>query len=355
MFQNNHLEREGTMSFANPNVVARAAMRAGTIVFSLTLALGVARAQDKSYAMKITMPTLNDPSYVFAKNYAAAVEKDSGGRIKPEIYPASQLGSIPRQIEGTQFGAIQCAVIPPEFFVGVDERFEVMAAPGLVDSMAHGERLAADPTALKMMLSLGADKGLHGVALFMNAPQSVIAKDAIRRLADFKGKKIRVLASPFQTQAFARLGATPVAMTLGDVIPAIQQGAIDGALGGIVVWTPMHFVDTAKYVTETNQPAVYAIVEISKTWYDSLPADLQKIIDSDAATQQAAIYPVAIDIVNKARKGWTDTGGELISLPPDEQADMMKTFSSVGADVAKTKPLLNEAYTIVTEAAQRTR
>ena len=64
---------------------------------------------------------------------------------------------------------------------------------------------------------------------------------------------------------------------------------------------------------------------------------------------------MASDIVSKARKGWTDTGGELISLPPDEQAQMMKTFSSVGADVSKTKPLLNDAYKIVTDAAQRTR
>jgi TRAP-type C4-dicarboxylate transport system substrate-binding protein len=321
----------------------------------LALSSGAAHAQDKTYAMKITLPTLGDPSYMFAKNYAAAVEKDSGGRIKPEIYPASQLGSIPRQIEGVQFGAIQCAIIPPEFFVGVDERFEVMAAPGLVDSMAHGERLAADPPVLKVMLGLGAEKGLHGVGLFMNSPSSVISKSPIGTLADFKGKKIRVLASPFQTQALSRLGATPVAMTLGDVIPAMQQGAIDGAIGGIVVWTPMHFADTAKNVTETGQPAIYAVVEISKTWYDSLPADLQKIVDTDAAAQQAAIYSVAIDIVNNARKGWTDNGGELISLPPAEQAQMMTTFSSVGADVSKTKPLLNDAYGIVSAAAQRTR
>ncbi|MGC2122411.1 MAG: TRAP transporter substrate-binding protein [Xanthobacteraceae bacterium] len=328
-----------------------AALAVGMVV--LALGLGTAQAQDKTYTMKITLPTLNDPSYVFAKNYAAALEKDSGGRIKPQIFPASQLGSIPRQIEGTQFGAIQCAVIPPEFFVGVDERFEVMAAPGLVNSMEQGERLAADPAVLKVMLGLGANKGLHGVALFMNAPSSVISKEPIRHLADFKGKKIRVLASPFQTQAISRLGATPVAMTLGDVVPAIQQGAVDGAVGGIVVWTPMHFQDAAKYVTETGQPAVYAIAEISKSWYDSLPADLQKLIDSDAAAQQAAIYPVAIDIVNKARKGWTATGGELISLPADEQAEMMKTFSSVGADVSKSKPLLNEAYQVVTDAAKR--
>jgi len=336
-------------------IARSAALAAGAIISSLTLSPGAAFAQDKTYSMKITLPTLNDPSYFFAKNYAAAIERDSGGRIKPEIYPASQLGSIPRQIEGTQFGAIQCAVIPPEFFVGVDDRFEVMTAPGLVDSMEHGERLAADPAALKMMLGLGADKGLHGVALFMNAPSSVIAKTPIRHLADFKGKKIRVLASPFQTQALDRLGATPVAMTLGDVVPAMQQGTIDGAVGGIVVWTPMHFQDAAKYVTETGQPAVYAIAEVSKTWYDSLPADLQKIIDKDAAAEQAAIGPVAIGIVDKARKGWIESGGELISLPSDEQTAMMKTFSSVGADVSKAKPPLNDAYKILTDAAKRTR
>jgi len=330
-----------------------AALAAGTIL-SLTLALGTAAAQDKTYTMKFALPTLNDPSHQFAKNYAAALERDSGGRIKTEIYPASQLGAIPRQIEGTQFGAIQCAVIPPEFFVGVDERFELMAAPGLVNSLDHGQRLAADPAVRRLMLGLGANKGLHGVALFMNAPSSMIEKTPIRHLADFKGKKIRVLASPFQMQSIERLGATPVAMTLGDVMPAMQQGAIDGAIGGIVVWTPMHFQDTSKYVTETGQPAVYAIAEVSKTWYDSLPADLQKLIDDDAAKAQAEIGPVATEIVNKARKGWVDSGGELISLPPDEQAEMMKTFTSVGADVSKTKPLLNDGYKVVTEAAQRT-
>jgi TRAP-type transport system periplasmic protein len=341
------------VNFGKHNIIMRAALAAGAMLLSSTLALSTARAQDKIYTMKITLPTLNDPSHVFAKAYAAAIEKDSGGRIKTEIYPASQLGSIPRQIEGLQFGAIQCGLIPPEFMVGVDERFEVMAAPGLVNSMAQGQRLASDPEVLKLMLGLGAAKGLHGVALFINAQQSVIAKDPIRHLADFKGRKIRVLASPFQTQAIERLNATPVAMTLGDVMPAMQQGAIDGAVGGIVVWTPMHYVDVAKYDTETGQPAVYVAVEISKSWYESLPADLQKIIDADAVTQQAAIGPIASDIFDKARKGWTDGGGELISLPAAEQAQMMKTFSSVGADVSKSKPLLNDAYKVVTDAVAR--
>src|SRR6202790_5698612 len=181
---------------------------ASGLLLALTMTIGTAQAQDKTYVMKITAPTQNASPDTYARNYAAAVEREPRGRIKAEVYPASQLGAIPRQIEGTQFGAIQCAVIPPEFFVGVDERFEVMAAPGLVDSLAHGQRVAADPAVLKQMLVLGADKGLHGVGLFIAEPSATVAKNAIRHLADFKGKKMRTFASQFQTEAFNRLGAT---------------------------------------------------------------------------------------------------------------------------------------------------
>ena len=343
------------MNFTERAIHARALCAASALVMSLALTLGAARAEDKTYVMKITLATLNDSQHQLAKNYGAAVEKDSGGRIKAEAYPASQLGSIPRQIEGVQFGAIQCQVVPPEFYVGIDQRFEVMAAPGLVYSMEHGQRLAADSAVRKLMLGLGANKGLHGVGLAILNPSSVIARTPIRHLADFKGKKLRVLASQFQTEALERLGATPVAMTLADVLPALQQGAIDGAVAAIAVYTPMHYQDAAKYVTETNQPAIFSIMEVSQKWYDSLPKDLQQIVDRDAATESVAINPVGLKMYEALRKGWVAGGGELISLPPDEQAEMMRTLASVGDDVSKGKPILRDAYEIVTDAAKRTR
>jgi TRAP-type C4-dicarboxylate transport system substrate-binding protein len=333
-----------------------AASAAAAFAVWLAVTLGAAQAaEDKTYTMKITLPTLNDSLHQFAKNYAAAVAKDSGGRIKTEVYPASQLGSIPRQIEGVQFGAIQCAVVPPEFFAGIDERFEVMTGPGLVTSMEHGQRLAADPSVLKLMLGLGAGKGLHGVGLFSVTPSSIIAKSPIRHLAEFKGKKIRIFASEFQTVALKRLGASPVAMTLGDVLPAIQQGAIDGALAAVTVFTPMQFQDAAKYVTETGQPTVFAIIEISKKWYDALPEDLQRIVDGHAAKETVAINPWAIEFNARARKGWVEKGGELIGLPPDEQSAMMETLASVGEDVSKSKAELSAAYRVATQAAERAR
>jgi len=341
------------MRVTGRGILTLTAIMAGTMVWALLLSQ--AQAQEKTYTMKITLPTINDAPHQFAKDFGAAVEKDSGGRIKAEVYPASQLGSIPRQIEGVQFGAIQVADVPPEFFVGIDERFEVMAAPGLVDSIQHGQRVAADPAVRKLMFSLGAQKGLHGVGLMMAQPSCVITRTGIRHLSDFQGKKIRIFASDFQSVAFKRLGATPVAMTLGDVLPALQQGAIDGAVAGIGPFVHLHFGDAAKYVTETNTPAIFLILEVSQKWYDSLPKDLQDIVDRDGLAVSKSIEPVVLKLYQEQRKAWTDGGGELIGLPPAEQAEMMRTLSSVGDDVSKSKPAVREAYQIVSDAAIRLR
>jgi TRAP-type transport system periplasmic protein len=324
--------------------------------FALTLPLGAAQAQDQTpYVMKISTPTIHDIPDTYARNLGAALEKDSGGRIKVEVYPASQLGSIPRQIEGTQFGAIQCEVVPPEFMSGLDPRFGILASPGLVDSQRHGQRLTGDPAVRDLMLSLGADKGLHGVGLFMAEPSDVVTKNPIRHLEDFKGKKLRIFASPFQSVAFQLLGVTPVAMSLGDVLPAIQQGAIDGAVTGMGPIANMHFVDTAKFVTMTNQPSIFIIAEVNAKWYEALPKDLQQLVDKDAAEQAIAINPIAIDLRGKTEVSYASSGGEEIKLPASEQASMMKTLASVGADVSKSSPALAAAYKIVTDAATRTR
>jgi TRAP-type C4-dicarboxylate transport system substrate-binding protein len=340
-------------------IVAAALSLSLAITLAITLgARGAAaqdKPQDKTYVMKIGTPTVNDTPENFVRLFGPMVEKDSGGRIKIELYSASKLGPMAREIEGLQFGSIECAIIPPEFFVGVDERFELPATPGLVDSLAHGQRLSAQADFNKLMLGLGADKGLHGIAIVMALPSSLISKAPIRHLADMSGKKIRVTASKLQLEAFGRLGASPVALSTGDILPALQQGAIDGSISGITVYNAMHFQDAAKYVSEIGQPAIFLIIETSKRWFEALPKDLQEIVDRDAAAAAAALSPTTATLYDNARKSWTDNGGELISFPADEQAAMMKTFAGVGEDVAKAKPQLYEAYKVVTDAAKRTR
>ncbi len=330
--------------------VARAWAVAATLLFATTLTAHA--AGDKPYVMKISIATVGEVQHQFAKEYAAAIAKDSGGRIKPEIYPASQLGSIQQQAEGVQFGAIQCQIVPPEFLAGIDERFELLTAPALVTSIEAGQRLAADTAVRNLMLGLGADKGMHGVALFMVAPSVVVSRKPISHLADFTGMRIRIFASQFQRVALRRLGAVPKPMTLGDVLPGLQDNALDGALSALAVLNAMQFQRAAKYVTEINQPAIFGVAEVSKKWYDTLPADLQQIVDKDAAAAATALNPWVIDFNAKARRAWTDGGGQLIGLPSDQQAAMLRTLASVGTDVSKAKPSLAAAYKIITDAAK---
>ena len=307
----------------------------------------------KTFVMKLSTATINDTQHEWLKRFAAAVEKDSGGRIKGEIYPGSQLGSIPRQIEGVQFGSIQAWIGPPEFLVGVDERFEVLSAPGLVSGTDQAVRVMFDPPVHDMVLGLGANKGLAGIGIVPYGPSSVAARRPLHQLADFKGAKIRVLASPFQLEMIKRMDASPIAMTLADVLPALQQGAIDAALSSLPVYTTMQYQDAARYVVNIDQPYISSIIEMSRKWLDGLPPDLQKIVRDDAESVSRELVPFVKDFYAKQQQLWTEHGGELARLPEADNAALTAKISSIGFDLSKSKPDLNKAVATVFESAKR--
>jgi TRAP-type C4-dicarboxylate transport system substrate-binding protein len=330
-----------------------AAVACGTVSTLLALS-GAAYAQaDKTFVMKLSTATINDTQHEWLKRFAAAVEKDSGGRIKGEIYPASQLGPIPRQIEGVQFGSIQAWMGPPEFLVGVDIRYEALSAPGLLNSFDQMVKVISDPAVQKLMFGLGENKGLEGIGIAPIGPSSIATKREMKRLADVKGLKLRVLASPFQLELIRRMDASPVAMTLADVLPAIQQGAIDGALATITVYTTMQWQDAAKYVLENDQPYLNSIVVMSKRWLATLPPDLQKIVRDNATKTSQEIIPFVKEFFARQIDVWKSKGGVLNKLPADEHAAMLAKVSKIGEDLSKDKPDLNKAVKLVFEAAAR--
>ena len=315
----------------------------GACILLLALTLGAAQAaDDKTYVMKLGTATINDAQHEWAKRFVAMVEKDSGGRIKGEIYPASQLGPIPREIEGVQFGSIKGISARPSFWSASTTGTRCSRLP-VSSSTWRRYPGQGDPELKKMMFGLGANKGIHGVALFVSQPSSIVARDPIRHLSDIKGKKLRVLAADMQQEMVRRLGASPIAMTLGDVLPAIQQGAIDGAVLALTVDTTMRYYDAAKYITQTNQPFIFSMAFLSKKWFDTLPKDLQTILDADADKAAAEVNPWEADFFDKMSKVWSEHG-EIIDLPANEQAELMSTVETVGQDVVKRKPELAQAY-----------
>src|SRR5271167_3418820 len=116
------------------------------------------------FTMKFGTATINETQHQFIKFYKEEVEKASGGRIEVQIYPASQLGPIPREIEGVQLGNIQGYVGPVDFFVGVDPRFGVFSTPMLFRDEANAAATIHAPAVQKAMFDLAAGKRMVGIA-----------------------------------------------------------------------------------------------------------------------------------------------------------------------------------------------
>ncbi len=309
-------------------------------------------APDKTFVMKLATATLNDGQHEWMKRFGAAIEQKSGGRIKAELYPASQLGSIPRMIEGTQLGSIQIFISPPEFLVGVDQRFELMSAAGLFENEHHAVKVVSDPEFSKAFLAVGANKGLIGVGLFIGGPAAFATRTPFRALSYVQGKKIRVFASPFQIDQITRLGGTGVPMSLGDVLPALQQGTIDGALGALQVFTAFAYYDTTKYMNEAGQSFVFSLAVMSKRWFDTLPADLQALVLATA--KGIDVNPWEVDFLARQRKTWVEKGGELNALSAADHAELMAKTGTIGDDIVKTKPDLQPLWQELRATVKRT-
>jgi TRAP-type transport system periplasmic protein len=330
---------------------AARAMIAATVIIAASIP--ALNAQTSPIVVKLATPTLNDGQHEWLKRFAAAIEKKSSGRMTGEIYPAGQLGTIPRMIESTQLGSIQVFVAPPEFFVGVDQRFELLSAAGLVESEQHAVKVISDQEFAKAFLALGANKGLIGVNLFIVGPSAFAMRMPLRTLADFKGKKIRVLASPFQMNQIAKLGGTGVPLSLGDVLTALQQGTIDGALGTLGVFTALKYYDTARYGNETGHAFAFSLAVVSKKWFDVLPDDLKTVLLSAAAEIGPEINAWQVDFIDRQRKIWIESGGKLDMLSPADKAEMMSKIGTVGDDIVKTKPELQSLWNLLQAAAKR--
>src|SRR3972149_2544924 len=114
-------------------------------------ALTVGTAGAQQFTMKLSSPTINDVQHEWMKAFKTGVESRAGGRIKVEIYPANQLGQIPRTVEGVALGTIELTSPAIGFLIGLEPRFEVLDVPGLFDDIVHGQMVLTDPVIRKRL------------------------------------------------------------------------------------------------------------------------------------------------------------------------------------------------------------
>ena len=315
---------------------------AAALACLLPILAPIAPASAADFVLKFGTATINETQHQFIKFYKEELEKASGGRIEVQVYPASQLGPIPREIEGVQLGNIQGFIGPVDFFVGVDPRFGVFSAPLLFKNDANAEATIHDPAIQKAMFDLAAPKRMVGIATLSIGASDYGAKKPILRLADFSGKKLRINGTELERQKMAKVGATGVGMPLSEVMPALDQGTIDGTISGLSVFVALKMNDLLKVITVTNDTYIIAIAVISKPWLDSLPPDLQKIVLDTGAVVQAKAQSWEVDFTKELEQKWTATGSTVQSLPPDDLAQLKTLLAPVADDATKDQPAVHD-------------
>jgi TRAP-type C4-dicarboxylate transport system substrate-binding protein len=162
----------------------------------------------------------------------------------------------------------------------------------------------------------------------------------IRVMADFKGLKMR--APTRQTnKLLGALGATPVAMPLPALADALSKGVVDGYLLPWEVIPSIKAHELTKYHSETDPKsrALYTAVftlAMNQAKYDSLPADLKKVIDANSGVATAKAFGRQWDAsAPPARKLAVDRGNTFYVIPASELANWDKATASLDDEWAK--------------------
>lgn len=306
--------------------------------------LSVSAAQAADYTMKIGFATFKDVQHQWSNWMKEEIEKKTNGRIAVSLFPKSQLGAIPRQIDGVRLGTQQGFVAPADFFAGVDPRFGVFSIPVLFKDKLHAAKVIADPALNKEILALGADKGMENTAVFTHSTAHYLAKNPITKLEDFKGKKFRVNATAAEREKMRRFGASAVPMPLSEVVPALQRGVVDGTQSGTVVYVIFKFNRISKVLTRTDDTLIVSSAVLSQAWLKQLPADLRKIVVETGRSLQTKASEFSHKNENFMIGKWKEAGGSLTTLPAADLSKIRALLADVGEKVTKDNPSLHAFY-----------
>lgn len=314
----------------------------GSALLALWTIAGPAAAAE--YEMKVGFVTFRDQQHQYANFLKEEIEAATDGRIEVQIFPRGELGPIPAQIEGTQLGTQAMYIAPADFYAGVDSRFGVFSTPTLFRSKAHAAMTLLDPLLQAELRQIGSDKALQTAAVFVHSAAHYMAREPLTDLASFNGLKIRINATDAERERMARFGATGVPMSLGEVLPALQQGTIDGTMSGIAIYANLGYIDFADTLLKTEDSMIISAAVLSPAWLATLPDDLQEIVVdvSEGLLGRATVWSLNADAVLEAK--WAEQGGKMITLSAEDQAKLWETLKDVGdkvnADDAAASALL---------------
>ena len=257
-----------------------------SIVASILLILTLAcsgLAQDNPISLKLGHAVAPvHPYHMGAVKFSELVTQRTGGKIKVDIHPSTQLGNERDMVEGLQLGTIDLVVTSTGPVGGFVSKMFVVDLPFLFRDRDHAYKVLDCPIGKELLAALSA-KSIQGLAFWENGFRQITNNvRPIAKPADLKGIKLRTMENRVHLASFRAFWASPTPMAWGEVFTALQQKTIDGQENPIAIIHDHKLAEVQKYLALTGHFYSPALLLMSEKSYQALSRDFQKVFTASA-------------------------------------------------------------------------
>ncbi len=300
------------------------------------MVLATSHAQEVVLKVHHIWPTVAMGHKRVVEPWCEAIAKDSNNRMRCQILPAMTGGGTPAQlVDRVKDGVDDLVLTLPGYTPG---RFPIMEAFELPFMTNAAESASAAAWDYLNKYALKEFPGTKILATWVHDEGFVSTSGkAIGKLEDFKGLKIRA-ASRQSSKLLAALGATPVGMPIPPVADAMTKGTIDGFLTAWEIIPAFKLHEVSKYHTEieSSRPSMFTasfVFAMNQAKYDSLPADLKRVIDKNSgAALSRTIGRYWDEATAVGRKAAADRGNQFVKVNAAETDRWIKVSAPLYAD-----------------------
>jgi tripartite ATP-independent transporter DctP family solute receptor len=254
-----------------------------------------------------------------AQKFADLAAEKSGGTIKVEVYPSSQLGNQRDLVEGLTLGTLDLTMTSTAVLGNFHPQVAVFDLPFIFRDREHAFK-ALDTVGMEIAKDLE-EKGMKVLAYYENGVRNMTNNiRPIRVPEDMKGLKIRVMEQPIYIAMMKALGANPTPMAFGELFTALQKGVVDGQENPAAHIYTKRFFEVQKYISLTEHTYSAEPLVVSMITWNKLTPEQQTIIQEAAEEACDWQRQLAIDLENGYWDKIRESGKSEIITDVDKEA-----------------------------------
>ncbi|MGP4078621.1 TRAP transporter substrate-binding protein DctP [Pseudalkalibacillus sp. R45] len=273
----------------------------------------VSDGENESVTIKVGHIAPDEHSYTKGlEQFAKAVEKETDGKVKFEIYGGGQLGGEREVVEQVQLGTLDMTLVTAGPVGNFVDKFSVLEMPFLFRDIDHVYK-TLDGEIGKELMDLIDEQGFKTLGLWENGFRHLTTKEQqIKSPDDTKGLKMRTVENDIYVGTYQSIGADATPIAFPEVYTSLQQGVVDGM---DVSYGVMHSTKMYEVQENLSEVGIYyasAPLLINQAKFESLSEDVQKVLVEKGNEFTDIQRKINQDMEDEQKKDLKDKGIEIV-------------------------------------------